>query len=440
MTQTVICNRRNLSAALAALLLLSGCSGESASEKPVEVVQMRPLALSIAADGEVRSTKSTPLPVPGRQWSRRRLEWMAPEGSTVREGELIARFTADEAELSLSQALIDLQRNALSRSNKQGELDAAQGRVDVDLAAVDSQLRIADRYAEADLDMLARNEILDAIQDKEFLGAKQGVLEWKRDQAGERGAAELAVLDSKRSSLQLSENTSRQDLAALELRAPHDGVLVLESNWTGDKPQVGSSLWAGNEFGSLPDTASLEVELVLPQIEAQGVKKGDRVVMHPAGRPDQKVESELSWVASAAQVRGRRNPIKYLSMKASIPKEAVSRYGLVPGQAFSAEIHTSDDSEALTVPNVALVSENGRHFVEVGEGDDFERREVTLGERGVARSRVTDGLNAGERVLLTPDRSRETAEPAAPAEDPRAAGIAKARARAAAAANAEAAK
>src|SRR5690606_1334113 len=175
------CRHLTLPAALTALLLLVACGGESVSEKPVEVVEMRPLALSIAANGEVKSTKSTPLPVPGRQWSRRRLEWMVPEGSTVNEGELIARFSADEAELSLSQALIDLQRNALSRSTKQGELDAAQGRVDVDLAAVDSQLRIADRYAEADLDMLARNEILDAIQDKEFLGAKQDVLEWKRD-------------------------------------------------------------------------------------------------------------------------------------------------------------------------------------------------------------------------------------------------------------------
>jgi len=427
------CRHLTLPAALTALLLLVACGGESVSEKPVEVVEMRPLALSIAANGEVKSTKSTPLPVPGRQWSRRRLEWMVAEGSTVNEGELIARFSADEAELSLSQALIDLQRNALSRSSKQSELDAAQGRVDVDLAAVGSQLRIADRYAEADLDMLARNEILDAVQDKAFLGAKQDVLAWKRDQASERGDAELAVLDSKRSSLQLSENTSRQDLAALELRAPHDGVLVLASNWTGDKPQVGSSLWAGNEFGSLPDTASLEVELVLPQLEAQGVKQGDRVVMHPAGRPDQKVESELSWVASAAQVRGRRNPIKYLSMKAAIPKDAVTRYGLVPGQAFSAEIHTSDDAEALTVPNLALLSENGRHFVEVADGAGFVRREVTLGERGVARSRVTDGLKVGDRVLLTPDRgdrSQEGSESAPAGEAARAAASAPARSRA----------
>ncbi|MCB1561263.1 MAG: hypothetical protein KDI75_09230 [Xanthomonadales bacterium] len=436
----ILRQRRIALAAALAALLLAACGGEGTTEKPVEVVDMRPLALSIVANGEVKSTKSTPLPVPGRQWSRRRLEWMVPEGSTVKEGDLIARFSADGAELSLSQALIDLQRNALSRNSKQSELDAAQGRVDVDLAAVGSQLRIADRYAEADLDMLARNEILDAIQDKAFLGVKQGVLEWKRDQAGERGAAELAVLDSKRSSLKLSENTSRQDLAALELRAPHEGVLVLAANWTGDKPQVGSSLWAGNEFGSLPDTGSLEVELVLPQLQAQGVKKGDRVLMHPAGRPDQQIESELSWVASAAQVRGRRNPIKYLSMKAAIPKDVVTRYALVPGQAFSAEIHTSDDSEALTVPNLALVSENGRHFVEVGEGNDFVRREVTLGERGVARSRVTDGLKAGDRVLLTPDRSRETAKPGPPADDPRAAAVARARAAAAAAANAEAAE
>src|SRR5690606_31648781 len=117
--------------------------------------------------------------------------------------------------------------------------------------------------------MFARNEILDAIQDQRFLGTKQDVLEWKRGQASERGRAELAVLDSQRASFELNAERRRKDLDALELVAPNDGVLVLTADWTGEKPRLGAALWAGNEFASLPDPSALEVELVLPQLEAQ---------------------------------------------------------------------------------------------------------------------------------------------------------------------------
>src|SRR3546814_6186843 len=84
----------------------------------------------------LRSARPTPLQVPGTGWSSRRIEWMLPEGSRVKKGELIARFSSDESEQDLAQALVDLQRNALARAAKDNELALAQGRVGVDMAQV----------------------------------------------------------------------------------------------------------------------------------------------------------------------------------------------------------------------------------------------------------------------------------------------------------------
>src|SRR3546814_5197513 len=98
---------------------------------------------------------------------------MLPEGSRVKKGELIARFSSDESEQDLAQALVDLQRNALARAAKDNELAIAQGRVGVDMAQVATQLGIARRYAGADLSTLARNDVLDAIEDVHYLEARQ---------------------------------------------------------------------------------------------------------------------------------------------------------------------------------------------------------------------------------------------------------------------------
>jgi HlyD family secretion protein len=387
--------------ALAIAALLAACTS-TVDEYPVERVEARPLELMVEAVGELKAVKSVPLNVPGAPWQPRQLVWMKDDGSRVTEGEVVARFSATQNELELAKALLDLQRNLLARASKESELSATQGRVGVDLAKVDTDLSIAQRYAEADLTMFARNEILDAIQDQQFLGAKQGVLEWRRDQASQRGGAELAVLDAQRSTFDLNARTRQQDLDALELRAPNDGVLVLVSNWSGEKPKIGASLFSGNEFATLPDASTLEVELVLPQLEAQGVGVDDVVELYPLGRPDLAVSSHLHWVASAPQQRGRGSPVRVLSMRAALPTEAATTHGWVPGQAFVARIYMQRRDSGISVPNVALISDDGAHRVMVRNGGDWEARTITLGARGPARSEVLDGLNEGDSVLLTP--------------------------------------
>jgi hypothetical protein len=395
---------------LAWLLLAGLCAGCADAPVPAATETIAPaaLVLSVRGEGELRSAKPVPLTVPGSNWSSRQVDWMLPEGSRVRKGELLARFSAPEGKQQLEQALIDLQRNALAKAAKEVDLEAGKGRVEVDLAHVQVQLGIAQRYANADLEAVARNDVLDAIEDAGFLASKQDTLEWQRGQSGARGAAELAVLGAQRSTHELNATARQSDLDALELRAPNDGVLLLSSNWSGDKPMVGSNLRAGFEFGSLPDASAMEVELDLPQIEAQSIQVGAVVELHPLGRPDQLIRGKLSWVASAAKVRGRDDPAKYLSMRAAIPAGDVARHGLVPGQRMAVEVFLLRAPEALSVPNVALREREGKHVVRVREDDGgFVERQVTLGVRGTARSQVLGGLAVGEQVMLAEARDSE---------------------------------
>jgi hypothetical protein len=383
------------------LTLFLGACGKPAATAPVTVrVEAAPLTLAVSGEGELRAIKATPLLVPGAQWTPRQLAWMLPDGSQVKQGEVVARFSAEQSKQDLAQALVDLQRNLLARAGKQAELGTSQGQLGVDLSDVATQLAIARRYANAGLAALARNQVLDAVQDAKFLQTKQGILDWRRDQSSTRGKAELAVLDAQRATYTVNEKQKRADLDALELHAPHDGVLVLESDWSGTKPAVGASMWAGNTFGSLPDTHAMEVQIAVPQVQAQGIKVGDAVEMHPLGLPGQSVTAKLSWVAEAAAPRSRQSPVKYLLMKAPVPAQAIARYGWVPGQHFSARVILLDARQALSVPNLAIDSHGDKATVTLREGGDIEHREVSLGVRGATRSQVLSGLRPGDEVVL----------------------------------------
>ncbi|OOG65516.1 hypothetical protein B0E46_03995 [Rhodanobacter sp. B04] len=389
------------------LVLVGGCGRAGADRTVLEQVRVRPLEFSVQAEGELRSTRPTPLLVPGALWTARQLNWMLPDGSTVEKGELVARFSAEQSKQDLAQARIDLERNTLARATKQAELDDKSGQLGVDLTQVAVQHAIAARYANAPLEAMARNDILDAVQDVHYLDVRQRILQWREDQSASRGNAELAVLDAQRSSFDTVAKQKQDDLEALELRAPHAGVLMLEKNWSDQLPHVGSSLYAGNSFASLPDLDALEVQLAVPQIEAQGLQVGDTVELHRWGMPAQHVTSRLSWVATAAQPRSNENPVRYLAMKVTVPADVARRYGWVPGQRFVGKIILLHVDKGLSVPNMALSHDGDQSSVEVLDGGHVQTRKLKLGVRGATRTQVLDGLQPGDRVLLAGTAARE---------------------------------
>ena len=399
---------RNAWIAAALAILVAGCGDDPDALRPSERVTKAPAEFWVQAQGELKAAKATPLKVPGQNYARRQLVWMAPDGSAVKQGDVVAKFSAAQAQLELDKAMLDLQRNALARAGKESELGIGLDRVDVELAQAQSSLVIAQRYARADFEALARNTVLDAVQDEKFLGEKTGVLRWRQGQSAQRGAAELDVLGVQRNSIDANADNRRSDLAALELRAAHDGVFMLVPAWSGNRAQVGEQMWAGGDFASLPDVDSLEVELSLPQQEAQGLAPGQRVLLHPLGRPDQQVEGELTWVASAPRPLSRQSPAKYVSVKASVPADGAVRHGWVPGQAFSGRIILLSGEPAITVANVAVSDEGGEPHVMVLEAGKPVRRVLTLGVRGPARVQVLSGLAEGEQVLLGRERGEGT--------------------------------
>lgn len=389
------------------LVLLGGCGHAGADRTVLEQARAVPLEFSVQAEGELRSTRPTPLLVPGTQWTTRQLNWMLPDGSTVEKGELIARFSAEQSKQDLAQARIDLERNTLARATKQAELDDKSGQLGVDLTQVAVQHAIAMRFANAPLEAMARNDILDAVQDVHYLDVRQRILQWREDQSASRGNAELAVLDAQRSSFDTVAKQKQDDLEALELRAPHAGVVMMEKNWADQLPHVGSSLYAGNSFASLPDLDALEVQLAVPQIEAQGIQVGDTVELHRWGMPAQQVTVRLSWVATAAQPRSSENPVKYLGMKAAVPADVARRYGWVPGQHFVGKIILLHADKSFSVPNMALSHDGNASTVQVLVAGEVQTHQLKLGVRGATRTQVLEGLQQGDRVLLDATNAKE---------------------------------
>ena len=382
---------------LVATLFLIGCGRPTGA--PVITLHDEPLEFSVYGEGDLRATTATLLTIPGEQLAPRQVEWMVSDGSLVRKGDLVARFSSGQGKQDLAQASIDLERNGLARVSKLGELNIKSEKLGLDLEQVTGQQAVAHRYANATILAMARNDILDAVQDERYLNVRRGVVEWRLDQSARRGQAELAVVDAQRKILQGKVLQKQSDLGALELRAPSDGYLVLARDWSDQLPHVGSNLWAGSAFASIPNLPDSEVQLAVPQIDAQGVQIGDTVYVNPLGSPAQGIIGKLTWIAAAAQTRNPESPVKYVVMKVGLPKGAVAKYGWMPGQRFVGRIILLR-TKGLAVPNMAISYKGGDPSVAVLTRGHIATRAVQLGVRGSSRSQVLSGLKAGDQIVV----------------------------------------
>ena len=408
---------RLISIALLALVL-AGCGGDDAAQAPTEVLAPRDWNETLVANGELRAQKNTQLLVPGSQFEGRQLVEMVPEGSMVEKDQVVARFDAPQARIDLSQNELELMRNALTRATQTDAGALTTQQLATDLAQVDTDLTLSQRYANADFSVFARNQILDALQDTGFLTEKKGYLGWRRGQTSERSAVDLAVIDSARATVAVTVDQKRASLNALEVRAPHAGVFLLKSGWDGVKAQPGSNLWPGEDFAEIPDMSGLIARFSLPQSETQLLKEGQAVRVRLAGTGVE-IDAKVSKVGNSASVKNRESPVKYSDFDVAISEDTARTHGLRPGQAVRGTVTLVRALDTLTVPNVALIQEGGAFYVLRQNGGETERVAVELGVRGPIRSQVQKGVQAGDRIVLTPPQAEEAPDAGATAERPR---------------------
>ena len=194
--------------------------------------------------------------------------------------------------------------------------------------------------------------------------------------------AHLAQLDSTRS----GEGEGARDIRFV-LRAPISGVVAESDATPGASVEEGARLFRLVALdrvyivGSLPEAALSRVdELVGAELEVPGVAAPvalDRLVA----------------VGRVLDTDARTVPIIY---ELSDPDRR-----LAIGQAVSLRVFVSAATEAITVPQSAIVDDAGQPvvFVQVA-GENFERRAVELGNRELGLVQITGDVAPGERVVV----------------------------------------
>lgn len=359
----------------------------------------------VTADGYLRARQVTPLVAPMVEGSLK-LAFIIEDGAPVKAGDVIARFDATEFERALTDGNADRER-AAARIGSERSLSGAtlRGR-DLSATLADEELRRRQAQPRKDPEIFSRNQIIEAELDESLAHARRGHAAATRGLEAQVSAGKLALLQLDRARADQAIGKAEKNLRSLLVKAPHDGIAVLETDWRGNPPRVGDTIWGSQRLASLPLLSEMEVEALVLEADAGGVAAGVPAQVVIEAHPETVYPAKVRTIDALAKPRQREVPINYFSTALALEKTDVAR--MRPGQRARVTL-VLDQADALVLPRQAVLERDGKKVAlrlrqgvrpEAAGPSDFEAAPLTLGASSPGLVVVTAGLGEGDRVAL----------------------------------------
>ena len=332
---------------------------------------------------------------------------LAPEGSAVREGDVLVRFDSSQAErdvlrLERDYAAAKAEFESLSKAKLPLELRDLEVRLGDARANYSSEEQyLTDCRQLQKEDLISEQEVKQQELKVQAAKAAMDGLEFQLDLT--RKYLHPSALEKAQSAMASAEqelNLAKEQLKNCAVRAPADGMVVYRPVHVGGEyrtARVGDTLYRNLPFMALPDMSKPVVQCNVPEAELSLVRVGSEVQVVPVAYSDLKLAGKVESVGSMAQsVAGRPEWQRYFRVTIGL---ADSDTRLRAGMSVRAYILSYANSNSLAVPRTAVQWDNETATCEVVRGGRKDRRELQLGMANEQFFEVLKGLEPGERVV-----------------------------------------
>ena len=166
---------------LTGVLLLTACESQTSSEFLTYTITDENKIIDIPATGELEATRSTSITVPAGIFEPQQISWMIDENSMVKKGQVIARLNDNKYRFQSEQEKNKKQQISLDETVKTKQLAVEKSDISGDQMLIKDELTIADQYTIEDFRLFSKNEIIDKLNNKEYLQAKLEHSDWQLD-------------------------------------------------------------------------------------------------------------------------------------------------------------------------------------------------------------------------------------------------------------------
>ena len=271
-----------------------------------------------------------------------------------------AQIAAGQAQMDIERARLDAERRRLAEAVKEAEIRSDHARTEAERARrLHEQKAFALRQVEA-------------------------------AEADYRAAdASLAAAIAQRDALRDARSPvapANAPTASYSVRAPIAGVVVRVAKGPG--AQVGP----GEPIVEIIDAQKVWLEVLVSERDVARLGRISRATFATPAAPDKEYTATLVDRGTIVNPQSRTITMVFEAANAD--------QALRAGQQATVRLDAEQRVDALLVPLEAVLESEGKRFVYVlRSGEEFERRDVTVGDEYGDRVAILSGLKAGERVV-----------------------------------------
>ncbi|MGY4824462.1 efflux RND transporter periplasmic adaptor subunit [Stutzerimonas chloritidismutans] len=340
-------------------------------ELPGYRLETRPLVQRVVASGEVDSQSLAQV---GSEITGVVAVRHVREGDAVKAGDLLLELRDDEQRARLREAEAALQQL----------IDSSRPQAQATLREAQNNLEQADRELQRRETLFERKLLASEALEQ----ARRATLTARvvRDRA-RFAAAAVGEGGSEEQVLRQRLEAARANLAKARIHAQVDGIVQTREVEPGDLVQPGRTLL------TIARSGSSEILLPLDEKNLAPIELGQAARIIADAYPDRVLPARVSFIApSVDTARGTIDIHLDLLEPADFLRQ---------GMTVSVNIETGRREQALVLPNDALRARDGTRAQVLRVNDGVvERVGVRLGMLGTALSEVSEGLAAGDLVLI----------------------------------------
>lgn len=294
------------------------------------------------------------------------------QGSSVSKGQKLADLESadiDQAEADYLKALADAEE---ARRSSQADLKFAQAAYDRAKLLYEKTITAGKNFEAAEHDL----ELAKASAASSVAGTTAALT------AARRHLLILGLKDSEIDAL-----GSKPGLAAVfSLRSPIAGIVV-ERNAT-----IGATVGSDANLFKIIDISRVWIDANVFEKDLERVKRGQEVRVSVPAFPGVTFTGSVILVSSVVDPETRT-----IKVRTEVPNPDGR---LKPDMFANVEIVTDAHRTAISIPQSAVLDDNGESVVFVADGNGYSRRPVKTGIRSDDRVEIVDGLVAGDKVVV----------------------------------------
>lgn len=365
---------------------------------PTLEVHSAPFRLRVIAEGTLTSVRSIPLTAPIKPQIPFTISWLVEDGTLVEEYEVIARFDASRLEKEHEDGLSNQRISDHRIGSAQTSREVNAGKLDRDEEVAQHELEVAREFQSTDTLIYSKMEIAESQIDTELAETRAEHATESQEIQDRLSQAEIDLLSIERRKADIKVQQAEEGLAALEVRSPEAGIVILDRDWRGNAKRVGDTVWPGRPLGEIPDLSEMQAEVFVLEADAGELAEGQIATVWLESEPGLPFSGTLNSVDPMAGRKNGRVPVQYFRTILNLDRtdQDIMKYGA----RIRAEITIADFDSCISVPRQAVTTIDGETMVFRWSRGEFAATPIELGPTALGRVVVTSGLDDGDLIAL----------------------------------------